>query len=198
MEELLGPTQHLTFSFESFIERELGLTLNEKKKPQANICKYFLKGTCRMGNRCQFKHQKNDKTVMCKHWLRGLCKKGDTCEFLHEYNLKKMPECWFYSNYGECSNAECMYLHIDPESKIKECPWYNRGFCKHGPTCRNKHARKNACQAYLTGFCPLGPECPRGHAKHEIPKIDHSHADPVLVNRPGFPQVQPSDPPPQQ
>jgi cleavage and polyadenylation specificity factor subunit 4 len=25
-----------------------------------------------------------------------------------------------------------MYLHIDPESKQKECPWYARGFCKHG------------------------------------------------------------------
>ena len=33
---------------------------------------------------------------------------------------------------GECSNKECQYLHIDPESKIKDCPWYDRGFCKHG------------------------------------------------------------------
>lgn len=47
--------------------------------------------------------------------------------------MKKMPECWFYSKYGECCNGdECMYLHIDPESKQKECPWYARGFCKHG------------------------------------------------------------------
>jgi hypothetical protein len=33
---------------------------------------------------------------------------------------------------GECSNKECQYLHIDPQSKIKDCPWYDRGFCKHG------------------------------------------------------------------
>ncbi|KAK2117169.1 hypothetical protein P7K49_004055 [Saguinus oedipus] len=33
---------------------------------------------------------------------------------------------------GECSNKECPFLHIDPESKIKDCPWYDRGFCKHG------------------------------------------------------------------
>lgn len=36
---------------------------------------------------------------------------------------------------GECSNKECPFLHIDPESKIKDCPWYDRGFCKHG-RCR--------------------------------------------------------------
>jgi hypothetical protein len=56
--------------------------------------------------------------VVCKHWLRGLCKKGDNCEFLHEYNLRKMPECWFYSKYGECNNgAECI---VSISSLIKE------------------------------------------------------------------------------
>lgn len=105
--------------------------------------------------------------------------------------MKKMPECWFYSKYGECCNGdECMYLHIDPESKQKECPWYARGFCKHGkwflcklkheklitettlgPNCRHKHVRKMVCQNYLTGFCPEGPNCPNGHPKYELPTM---------------------------
>ncbi|KAK9761659.1 RNA-binding component of cleavage and polyadenylation factor [Basidiobolus ranarum] len=81
-----------------------------------------------------------------------------------------MPECWFYSKFNECSNGdECIYLHIDPESKIKECPWYARGFCKHGPNCRHKHVRMVACQLYLSGFCPQGPNCPNGHPKYELP-----------------------------
>jgi len=33
---------------------------------------------------------------------------------------------------GECGNKECPFLHIDPEKKIKVCPWYDRGFCRHG------------------------------------------------------------------
>ena len=37
-----------------------------------------------------------------QHWLRGLCKKGPDCDFLHELNLKKMPECWFFNQYGGC------------------------------------------------------------------------------------------------
>lgn len=180
-------------------------------KDAVPICRFWLQGRCRQGDACgvglngrmtargeltwspmfQMRH-KADKSVVCKHWLRGLCKKGDDCEFLHEYNLKKMPECWFFTKYGECSNPECMYLHIDPNSKVKECAWYNRGFCKHGKLlnagcasdriarsltfvifsgakCRGKHVKRAVCQNYLIGFCPKGPDCPLGHPKHELP-----------------------------
>jgi len=116
------------------------------------------------------RHARGDKAVVCKHWLRGLCKKGDMCEFLHEYDLQRMPVCYFFSKYGECSNPDCVYRHISAEESMKECPWYNRGFCKHGPNCRNKHVKKIACENYLTGFCPDGPNCKFGHPKYEIPK----------------------------
>ena len=33
---------------------------------------------------------------------------------------------------GQCSNKECPFLHLNPADKIKDCPWYDRGFCKHG------------------------------------------------------------------
>ena len=48
---------------------------------------------------------------------------------------------------GECSNKECPFLHIDPESKIKDCPWYDRGFCKHGRTQNTLFI----CTVYPTG-----------------------------------------------
>jgi len=84
----------------------------------------------------------------------------------------KCPSVIFFSKFGECSNPECMYLHIAPEDKMKECPWYARGFCKHGPRCRHKHIKKIACQNYLNGFCPEGPSCKFGHPKYELPKED--------------------------
>jgi len=120
-------------------------------------------------------------STVCKHWLRGLCKKGDDCEFLHEYNLRRMPECWWYARYGYCSSGdECLYAH--PKERKKECPDYKRGFCKlgkssfqsmqceiqtpliktAGPECPRKHVRRVICQNYLTGFCPMGPECDFG------------------------------------
>lgn len=102
--------------------------------------------------------------------------------------MTKMPECYFYSRFSKlclpcfsfesldlqynvfkstfifalsdaCHNKECPFLHIDPESKIKDCPWYDRGFCRHGPHCRHRHVRRVLCMNYLAGFCPEGPEC---------------------------------------
>eukprot|EP01125_Pyxidicula_operculata_P014895 TRINITY_DN5012_c1_g3_i2.p1 TRINITY_DN5012_c1_g3~~TRINITY_DN5012_c1_g3_i2.p1 ORF type:complete len:185 (+),score=17.51 TRINITY_DN5012_c1_g3_i2:406-960(+) len=80
-----------------------------------------------------------------------------------------MPECYFFSKHRECSNPECMYLHINPETKGHECPWYARGFCKHGDKCRHRHVKKVPCDAYMAGFCPEGPNCRFGHAKFELP-----------------------------
>lgn len=165
----------LDFTFERFVKHRLGIDMDGSMSGE--VCKLFLKGHCPRGPACPQRHSlqpsnnKAEKSVVCKHWLRGLCKKNDNCEFLHEYNLKKMPECWFFSEYGECSNPECLYLHIDPSSKIRTCPWYTRGFCKHGPLCKNKHIRNTACMNYLTGFCPLGPKCEYGHSKYELPPM---------------------------
>lgn len=85
--------------------------------------------------------------------------------------MTKMPECYFYSKFRACSNKECPFLHIDPESKVKDCPWYDRGFCRHGPTCRHRHARRVACINYLCGFCPDGPSCKFVHMRFDIPNL---------------------------
>ncbi|NXF71408.1 CPSF4 factor, partial [Sclerurus mexicanus] len=105
-------------------------------------------------------HLGSARTVVCKHWLRGLCKRGDGCDFLHEYDATKMPECYFYSKFGECSNKDCPFLHVDatPRDTVG-CPWYDRGFCRHGPRCKYKHTRRVMCANYLVGFCPEGPKC---------------------------------------
>ena len=52
--------------------------------------------------------------VVCKHWLRGLCKKGDSCDFLHRLDHDLMPECWYFTQFGECGNKECIFLHVEP------------------------------------------------------------------------------------
>ena len=111
--------------------------------------------------------------------------KGDSCEFLHEYNMSKMPECYFYSKFRACSNKECPFLHIDPETKIKDCPWYDRGFCRHGPNCRHRHTRRVACLNYLCGFCPDGPGCKFIHMRFDIPISAANSTDPSAPKKPG-------------
>ena len=37
------------------------------------------------------------------------------------------------AHVGQCNNGdECKYLHLDPNTKLKVCAWYARGFCKNG------------------------------------------------------------------
>ena len=110
---------------------------------------------------------------------------GDSCEFLHEFDMSKMPECYFYSKFRACSNKECPFLHIDPESKVKDCPWYDRGFCRHGPTCRHRHARRVACLSYLCGFCPDGPSCKFVHMRFDIPSLTGPTTGGVMVSATG-------------
>ncbi|KAF9015257.1 hypothetical protein BDQ17DRAFT_1340745 [Cyathus striatus] len=186
LRDIIHPQFHQNnFPAENYIKSELGVRLDKDDQ----ICRLSLTPAgCPLGPlHCPLRHtnpsalnfqpprqlpthprERERLATVCKHWLRGLCKKGDACEFLHEYNLRRMPECWWFAKYGYCSAGdECLYAH--PKERKVECPDYNRGFCKLGPTCPRKHVRKVACQLYLTGFCPMGPDCARGHPKPNLP-----------------------------
>ncbi|KAK8883793.1 hypothetical protein M9Y10_042892 [Tritrichomonas musculus] len=103
---------------------------------------------------------------VCLHWIRTLCNKGDHCKFLHEYDRDKMPKCYFWLKFHSCSNFDCIFRHDTIEWQDEKCPFYVRGFCKHGNKCRRKHVlRDNICLNYLAGFCPDGPNCIFSHAK---------------------------------
>lgn len=151
-------------------------------KSGRGVCIRNEQGNCAMGAVCPLRHIVGDKAVVCKHWLRGLCKKGDQCEFLHEYDLSKMPECFFFSKYMACSNRECPFRHIDPESKIKDCPWFDRGFCRHGPMCKHRHRRRVLCPNYLAGFCPEGKSCKYAHPSFNLPPAELSQGQRVKGN----------------
>ena len=42
---------------------------------------------------------------------------------------------------GECHNKDCPFLHGDQDARTRDCPWYDKGFCKHGE-CHNQHLPK--------------------------------------------------------
>ena len=68
---------------------------------------------------------------------------------------------------------ECLYLHIDPSTRLPPCPHYDKGFCPLGPYCSKKHVRKQICPFYLAGFCPDGSKnCKKSHPRWptDLPK----------------------------
>ncbi|NXL53436.1 CPSF4 factor, partial [Podilymbus podiceps] len=179
MQELVAGVEKIRFDLEADVELQQGA----RPLPFPGMDSKLGAGSCGIlggagprqrvcagpGVRCPFGHVGGKKTVVCKHWLRGLCKKGDGCEFLHEYDVAKVPECCFYSKFGKCSNKDCPFLHTDATASTVGCPWYDRGFCRHGelpggagaarPLCKYKHTRRVMCANYLVGFCPEGPKC---------------------------------------
>lgn len=47
--------------------------------------------------------------------------------------MRRIPECRFYATFGFCNSGDdCLYLHVDPAIKRRECEKYNRGFCPKG------------------------------------------------------------------
>uniref|UniRef100_A0A672UR35 Cleavage and polyadenylation specificity factor subunit 4 n=1 Tax=Strigops habroptila TaxID=2489341 RepID=A0A672UR35_STRHB len=159
MQELVAGVEKISFDLEADVEQQRGaqpLPCPGMDKLGAAFCTFFHQGLCTKGVCCPFQHGGGVRTVVCKHWLRGLCTKGDGCGFLHEYDQTKVPECYFYSKFGECSNQDCPFLHMMP---AKGCPWYDRGFCRQGPLCKYRHTRRVMCANYLVGFCPEGPNC---------------------------------------
>ncbi|XP_038067498.1 cleavage and polyadenylation specificity factor subunit 4-like [Patiria miniata] len=175
MENIVANVEGLRFDLETALEQQIGsqpLPFPGMDKSGAAVCQFYKQHNCSKGPMCPYRHVGGEKSVVCKHWLRGLCKKGDECEFLHQYDMTKMPECFFFTKFGMCSNKECPFLHIDPESKVRDCPWYDRGFCKHGPQCKNRHVRRVMCQNYLNGFCLEGPNCKFQHPKFDLPVLE--------------------------
>ncbi|CAG98156.1 cleavage polyadenylation factor RNA-binding subunit YTH1 [Kluyveromyces lactis] len=169
-------TSKYEFNFEPFLRKEYSFSLD----PDRPVCQYYNSRegikSCPNGARCPNKHVLPifQNKIVCKHWLRGLCKKNDQCEYLHEYNLRKMPECVFFTKNGYCTQSpECQYLHVDHKSQLEECEDYNMGFCPSGPACTKKHVKKVLCPRYLVGFCPLGKDCDWSHPKFKVPS-EHS------------------------
>eukprot|EP00746_Dinoflagellata_sp_MGD_P153497 gnl/MRDRNA2_/MRDRNA2_84276_c0_seq8.p1 gnl/MRDRNA2_/MRDRNA2_84276_c0~~gnl/MRDRNA2_/MRDRNA2_84276_c0_seq8.p1 ORF type:complete len:373 (-),score=65.36 gnl/MRDRNA2_/MRDRNA2_84276_c0_seq8:560-1678(-) len=67
---------------------------------RTKICKHFLKGTCRYGDKCGFAHSDDAinekpnlvKTTMCSRFQKGCCWKGESCQFAHGRDeLKAVP-----------------------------------------------------------------------------------------------------------
>ncbi|XP_053816704.1 putative cleavage and polyadenylation specificity factor subunit 4-like protein [Vidua chalybeata] len=162
MQELVAGVEKIRFDSEADVEG-----LRAQPLPFPGMDSKFGTGLCDRAVPGVQGHPRHGgaKPAVCKHWLRGLCRRGEGCDFLHDYDATRMPECYFYSKFGECSNKDCPFLHVGATASTVGCPWYDRGFCRHGPLCKYKHTRRVMCANYLVGFCPEGPKCKFVHLK---------------------------------
>ncbi|RFU32742.1 hypothetical protein B7463_g3624, partial [Scytalidium lignicola] len=111
-----------------------------------------------------YRHGVSPNRPVCKAFLQGHCPLGPACPDKHTSANTN-------SNFNNLV-YECLYLHIDPNSKLPPCPHYEKGFCPLGPRCSKKHVRKAICEFYLAGFCPDGKNCKKAHPRWptDLPK----------------------------
>lgn len=83
-------------------------------------CYYFLYSSCRMGDKCAYRHSEACRTnlVTCRNWkAKREC--APSCSFRHsEYHLKKKREdemCYWETKPSGCTKERCEYKHADPE-----------------------------------------------------------------------------------
>ena len=109
------------------------------------ICKKHFTSGCEEGDNCQLKHTSYALEVVCKYFLMyGKCHRGAQCPFIHEIVSEKLPECKNQTGNTKCSNPQCKFKHSS-NKEIKECLYYNLGFCKAGKFCKFKHQRRELC-----------------------------------------------------
>ena len=55
-----------------------------------------------------------------------------------------------------------------------ECPFYSKGYCNKGKSCKFTHVNRQICPNYVYGFCPEGRDCIYSHPRSIISPEDDS------------------------
>jgi hypothetical protein len=81
----------------------------DKDTSRRPICSFFLRGQCKKGDDCPFRHEKRTKEP-CKFFIAGTCRNGDACPFSHD--LSEVP-CKYFHVHGFCGEGDrCRFSHV--------------------------------------------------------------------------------------
>ncbi|KAF7457236.1 Zinc finger CCCH domain-containing protein 7 [Cryptosporidium felis] len=81
--------------------------------------------------------ERPNKQQICSYYIKGRCKHGDSCYFKHSTTpITKSRLCWYYIA-GNCTKIDCQYSH---EISKFPCRYLNTiGFCRNMNNCRFSH-----------------------------------------------------------
>jgi len=129
--------------------------VDEFDNPQRVMCRYYIMGTCRYGNKCRFSHDtETANQSICNFYKMGKCKNGSSCRFLHttEEELKEKAR---NSNKDATASAEgaCAEVAV-PEATS----WVHAAEFIPGKKYTPRFADESYSSALKTGLPP--PEQP--------------------------------------
>lgn len=69
-------------------ESDIKIPRTVTNKEGETICGYYYRGKCKLGKRCEFKHDKDYR--LCNYYVNGKCKKADHCNLIHDDEFKEL------------------------------------------------------------------------------------------------------------
>ncbi|GAA5805667.1 hypothetical protein HPULCUR_011190 [Helicostylum pulchrum] len=157
---------------------------NNKKFVPTVLCNYFLKGFCKQGDNCTFKHEGEPAppptiNTVCQFFKTGSCNQGEECNFSHDL---KLEPCRFFHMQGSCEQEDrCPYSHEplneDRLTRLRAltgpCRFFHfKGYCNTGDACLFSHNEASeeekkavesnilACRYYhINKSCKKGDDC---------------------------------------
>ena len=137
----------------------------------------------------QEENHENRSNQECRYYNRGICTKGNRCNFIHKQDkekkgLKIQKQCIYFQK-GICKWGEnCYYLHETQKTKeshqTKEneqiCKSFLRGKCLNVNFCNKRHPNKiDRCSDFDQGFCPRGFSCQKTHMPDRVQPTSTTH-----------------------
>lgn len=100
-----------------------------KMKAKTEPCLFFCKfGKClKSDDECRYVHDKT-KVAVCRGFLKGSCRDGDKCPLTHAVQAEKMPVCVFFEK-GMCFTPNCPYRHVKVSENAAICPHFLKVRC---------------------------------------------------------------------
>ena len=146
-------------------------------------CRYWRKGHCHMGPKCNFSHADYFRTSLCPHFKNGRCPRAD-CTFAHGEEQRRSSKDQSYLGQGaldafrrtrvcrqwregQCPfGKSCSFSHA--ETATENCYHWHEGRCKYGSRCNFRHDRVSAghdqtCRQWRRGYCRDGARCDFRH-----------------------------------
>ncbi|KAL2093805.1 hypothetical protein ACEWY4_011117 [Coilia grayii] len=103
---------------------------------------------------------------LCRYFVCGQCRFGDKCKNLHTVDSPGNAVLLQKAGVSELNDQQlcCLLLQNDPYLLPEICPHYNKGNGVHG-SCKfqSKCTSLHVCQHFLLGDCKFDAACKRAH-----------------------------------
>ena len=128
---------------------------NQVKENDERPCQFYMRGDCKLGNFCQFKHANennriNEKSTLneiCRNYQRGYCKFREQCKYKHITGTPKIPLeiCRDYER-GRCRFGDSFIYHH--KNHPQKQPYNKQEWRSNQDRKLDEHSRNNTRNNY--------------------------------------------------